>query len=152
MLSSNNTHLTHDEMKYDIIFYISRKTAYCEKALVKALSEIDAEKERAVYATSPTELGEEVCESLRRCPLAVIIGGLSSMGDENLSTVLSRVFSNSGLTLKNMRKITASSKKVGYVIRYKGQILLALPDSPEDIGEILSQSLLRYIREKLEGN
>lgn len=137
-------------MKYDIIFYISKKTSYCEKKLTKALSRIDAEKNRVIYATSPTELGDEVCESLRLCPLSVIIGGLSSIDDDNLAVVLSRVLSNSGLTLNNMRKITASSGHKGYIIRYKNQILLALPDSPDDVEEILSDSLLKYIAEKVK--
>ena len=137
-------------MKYDIIFYISKKTAYCEKKLSKALSEIDGEKNRVVYATSPTELGDEVCKSLRLCQVAAIIGGLSSIADDNLATVLSRVLSNSGLTLNHMRKITASSGHAGYIIRYKNQILLALPDSPDDVEEILSDSLIKYIAEKVK--
>lgn len=137
-------------MKYDIIFYISKKTAYCEKKLCKALSQIGGEKSRVIYATSPTELGDEVCESLRLCPLSVIIGGLSSLDDDNLAVVLSRVLSNSGLTLNNMRKITASSGHKGYIIRYRNQILLALPDSPDDIEEILSENLLKYIEEKIK--
>ena len=137
-------------MKYDIIFYISKKTSYCEKKLTKALSQTGAEKNRVIYAVSPTELGDEVCESLRLCPLTVIIGGLSSIDDDNLAVVLSRVLSNSGLTLNHMRKITASSGHKGYIIRYKNQILLALPDSPDDIEEILSDSLVKYIEEKVK--
>lgn len=136
-------------MKYDLIFYISKKTSYCEKKLSKALSQIEGEKNRVVYATTPTELGDEVCESLRLCPLVAIVGGLSSIDDDNLATVLSRVLSNSGLTLNNLRKITASSGHKGYIIRYKSQILLALPDSPADIEEMLKEPLLRYIREKI---
>ena len=91
-----------------------------------------------------------MCESLRLCPLSVIIGGLSSIDDDNLAVVLSRVLSNSGLTLNNMRKITASSGHKGYIIRYKNQILLALPDSPDDVEEILSEPLLKYIVEKVK--
>ena len=135
-------------MKYDLIFYISKKTGYCEKRLRKRLAEIDAQPNRIVSATSPTELGEEVAHSLRLCPLAVIVGGLRSTEDDNLATVLSRVFSNSALTLDNMRKIT-SGATCGYVVRCRNQMLLALPDSPDDIEAIISDDLLRYISEKL---
>ena len=136
-------------MKYDLIFYLAKKTAYCEKRIRALLGGIGAEPNRIVSATSPSSLGDEVVHSLRLCPLAVITGGLSTPGDDNLATVLSRVFSNSALTLENMRKITAASGTQGYIVRCKNQVLLALPDDPEDITSILSPDLLEYIKEKV---
>jgi len=135
-------------MKYHLIFYMSKKTSYCEKTVKRRLNTIDGEAHRVVCATEPSMLGGEVVRGLRVCPLTVIIGGLSSYGDDNLATVLSRVFSNSGLSLNNMRRLRAESGSDGYIIRYKSQILLALPDSPEDIEELCSDELLEYIREK----
>ena len=104
---------------------------------------------RITGATTPVALGEEVSRSLKICPLTVIIGGFNSMDDDNLATVLSRVFSNSALTLDNMRKLSAKSGAEGYIVRCKTQILLALPDTPEDIEEMCSDELLAYIQEKL---
>ena len=135
-------------MKYHLIFYISKKTSYSEKAVKKRLKTIGGEAHRIVNATTPALLGEEVGRGLRTCPLTVIVGGLGSVGDDNLATVLSRVFSNSSLSLNNMRRLTNGNGVTGYVIRYKNQILLALPDSPEDIGELCSDGLLSYISEK----
>ena len=135
-------------MKYHLIFYISKKTSYSEKAVKKRLNTIGGEAHRIVNATTPALLGEEVGRGLRTCPLTVIVGGLGSVGDDNLATVLSRVFSNSSLSLNNMRRLTNGNGATGYVIRYKNQILLALPDSPEDIGELCSDGLLSYISEK----
>ena len=136
-------------MKYDLIFYISKKTSYCEKAVVKALRDIGGEPHRITAATDPTALGELVSKGLKTCPLTVIIGGFNSDDDDNIETVLSRVFSKSALTLENMRKLSTESGKEGYIIRYKTQVLLALPDSPEDIAAMCSESLLSYIGEKL---
>lgn len=136
-------------MKYDLIFYISKKTSYSEKAVKKRFLTIDGEANRIVCATTPTMLGEEVAHSLKLCPLTVIVGGLSADGDDNLATVLSRVFSNSGLSLKNMRSLSADSGAAGYIIRYRSQILLALPDNPEDIEEMCSDDLLRFIVQKI---
>ena len=136
-------------MKYDLIFYISKKTSYCEKAVRRSLAQIGGEIHRVVGAISPTMLGEEVSRSLRVCPMAVIVGGLSSDEDDNLATVLSRVFSNSALTLENMRRLTAASGSSGYIVRCRNQILLALPDSPGDIEEMFSEELLAFISEKL---
>ena len=135
-------------MKYDLIFYIATKTGYCEKRLRAKMKTIGAVVNRVAGATAPSELGEEVMHGLKLCPLVVIVGGLHSMDDDNLATVLSRVFSNSTLTLDNMRKITAPSGSTGYIIRYKSQMILALPDVPEDIDAILSDDLLAYMEEK----
>ena len=136
-------------MKYNLIFYISKKTSYCEKAVRRALSTISGEVHRITSTVTPVALGEEVSCSLKICPLTVIVGGFGSMEDDNLATVLSRVFSNSSLTLENMRKLSAKSGEEGYIIRYKTQILLALPDSPRDIEEMFSEELLKYIGEKI---
>ena len=136
-------------MKYNLIFYLSRKTSYCEKALKKALAPIGGEAHQITSATTPVELGTQVSRSLRLCPLTVIIGGFNSFEDDNLRVVLSRVFSNSKLTLENMRKLSTESGSEGYIVRDRNQILLALPDSPDDISEMCSKELLEYIGSKL---
>jgi len=135
-------------MKYDLIFYLSKKTSYCEKALKKALKEIGGEAYHITSATTPVALGEEVAHSLKLCPLTVIIGGFNSDDDDNLATVLSRVFSNSKLTLSNMRRLNCDSGAQGYIVRDKNQILLALPDNPGDITQMCGEKLLNYIAEK----
>ena len=138
-------------MKYDLIFYLSKKTSYCEKALKKALSPIGAEVYQITSATTPVMLGDQVSRSLKTCPLTVIIGGFNSFDDDNLRTVLSRVFSNSPLTLENMRRLSAESGGEGYIIRDRGQILLALPDDPAAITQMCGEKLTAYISEKLDG-
>lgn len=138
-------------MKYNLIFYLAKKTSYCERALKKKLSTIDGEVHQITSAITPTALGEEVVHSLKICPLTVIIGGLSSNDDDNLATVLSRVFSNSSLSLDNMRKLSSvGGTNEGYIIRCKNQILLALPDNPADAEAMCSEELLNYIKEKLQ--
>ena len=136
-------------MKYNLIFYLSKKTSYCEKALKKALSPIGGEAHQITSATTPVDLGTQVSRSLRICPLTVIIGGFNSFEDDNLRVVLSRVFSNSKLTLANMRKLSTDGGSEGYIVRDRNQILLAFPDSPDDITEMCSEELLAYIGSKL---
>ena len=136
-------------LEYSLIFYLSRKTSYCEKALKKALAPIGGEAHLITSATTPVALGAQVSRSLKLCPLTVIIGGFDSFEDDNLRVVLSRVFSNSALTLDNMRKLSAESGSEGYIVRDKNQILLSFPDSPEDITEMCSEELLEYIGSKL---
>ena len=104
-------------MKYNLIFYLSKKTSYCEKALKKALAPIGGEAHLITSATTPVDLGTQVSRSLRICPLTVIIGGFISFEDDNLRVVLSRVFSNSKLTLENMRKLRTDGGNEGYIVR-----------------------------------
>lgn len=139
-------------MKYNLIFYLAKKTSYCEKALRKALEPIGGEAHLITNATSPVELGAQVSRSLRICPLTVIIGGFNSYEDDNLRTVLSRVFSNSPLTLENMRRLSSQSGGEGYIVRDRNQILLAFPDNPSDVTEMCSDELLAYMSDKLGTN
>lgn len=136
-------------MKYNLIFYLSKKTSYCEKALKKALAPIGGEAHLITSATTPVDLGTQVSRSLRICPLTVIIGGFNSFEDDNLRVVLSRVFSNSKLTLDNMRKLRTDGGSEGYIVRDRNQILLAFPDAPDDITEMCGEELLDYIGSKL---
>ena len=80
-------------MKYDILFYKSRKTSYCEKAVKSKLSKINFEKNRVISRIAPVNLGETLCESLKLCNYVVVVGAFSKNDSENLVTVLSRALS-----------------------------------------------------------
>ena len=132
-------------MKYDILFYKSRKTSYCEKALKRKLSEIKFNSNRIIAQVTPMNLGETLCESLTLCNLVVIVGGFSKNDDENLLTVLSRALSSAGLTLNNIRKLKGAFVD-GYIIKYNRQMILALPDNPSEIEFLLSETFLDYLK------
>ena len=132
-------------MKYDILFYKSRKTSYCEKALKRKLSEIKFNSNRIIAQVTPMNLGETLCESLTLCNLVVVVGGFSKNDDENLLTVLSRALSSAGLTLNNIRKLKGAFVD-GYIIKYNKQMILALPDNPSEIEFLLSETFLDYLK------
>ncbi len=132
-------------MKYDLLFYKSRKTSYCEKTLKSKLSEIGMSANRVMSQVAPVNLGETLCESLTLCNCVIIIGGFSKNDSENLVTVLSRALSNSGLNLSNTRKIKGGVYD-GYIIKYNKQTIIALPDSPEEIDFILNDKFLEYLK------
>ena len=132
-------------MKYDILFYKSRKTSYCEKALKRKLSEIKFNSNRIIAQVTPMNLGETLCESLTLCNLVVIVGGFSKNDDENLLTVRSRALSSAGLTLNNIRKLKGAFVD-GYIIKYNKQMILALPDNPSEIEFLLSETFLDYLK------
>lgn len=132
-------------MKYDILFYKSRKTSYCEKSLKNRMKEIDFEQNRIISQVTPVNLGETLCESLRLCNCVVIIGAFSKNDSENLVTVLSRALSNTQLTLGNVRKLKGAIID-GYVIKYNKQTVIALPDNPSEIEYLLSDAFLDYLK------
>lgn len=132
-------------MKYDLLFYKSRKTSYCEKTLKSKLSEIGMSANRVMSQVAPVNLGETLCESLTLCNCVIIIGGFSKNDSENLVTVLSRALSNSGLNLSNTRRIKGGVYD-GYIIKYNKQTIIALPDSPEEIDFILNDKFLEYLK------
>lgn len=132
-------------MKYDVLFYKSRKTSYCEKVLKSRLKSINMSANRVLAQVAPTKLGETLCESLTLCNCVVIIGGSMITDNENLSVVLSRALSNAGLTLNNIRKLKGAIYD-GYIIKYNKQMIIALPDSPQEIEYLLSDSFLEYLK------
>lgn len=132
-------------MKYDILFYKSRKTSYCEKSLKRRFKKIDMSSNRVIASTAPETLGEALCKSLTLCNLVVIVGGFSQNDSENLVTVLSRVISSAGLTLDNVRKLKGNTTD-GYIIKYENQMILALPDDPNEISSLLSDTFLEYLK------
>lgn len=134
--------------KYDLIFYLSRKTSYCEKRLKKLFKTIDFEQNKIVYCTESMDLGELLCKSLNHTKLVILVGGLSALGDYNLSTILSRVLSSTNLSLDHVKKLK-SKNQTAFVITYKTQIILAVPDNPNDIDEMLNEDFLNYVKKTL---
>lgn len=132
-------------MKYDILFYKSRKTSYCEKVIKKKLTEINMSANRIIASVAPTSLGETLCQSLTLCNVVIIVGGFLKNDSENLLTVLSRAISNSGLSLKNIRKLRGGVAD-GYIIKYNKQIIIALPDNPEEVEFILNDTFIEYLK------
>lgn len=132
-------------MKYDILFYKSRKTSYCEKAVKNRLNKIGFEKNRVISRIAPINLGETLCESLKLCNYVVIVGAFSKNDSENLVTVLSRALSTSSLTLNNVKKLKGVITD-GYIIRYGKQAILAMPDNPSEIEYLLSDPFLEYLK------
>lgn len=135
-------------MKCDLIFYLARRTSYCEKALKKQLEELSIGLNQVTASTTPVMLGEKLIESLKRCNLVFIIGGLGFTGKNGLSDVLSKALSATRVTSSDIRKLKNDiGKQYGYLIRCGKQMIVALPDKPEELSEMFSPALVCCIRE-----
>lgn len=135
-------------MKCDLIFYLARKTSYCEKALRKQLEELNSGLNQITASTTPVMLGEKLIESLNRCNLVFIIGGLGFSGKNGLSEVLSKALSATRVTSSDIRKLRNNiGKQYGYLIRCGNQMIIALPDKPEELSEMFTPALVNLIKE-----
>lgn len=133
-------------MKCNLVFYLARKTSYCEKALKKSLAQIDTELHTVCASTNPLMLGEKLTEALKTCNLVFIIGGLGFSGDNRLSDVLSRALSSTKVEIGDVKKLRSdNSRACGYLIRSGKQLIVALPDNPEELTAMLSPQLKKYI-------
>lgn len=133
-------------MKCNLVFYLARKTSYCEKALKKALSKLSVELNTVSASTNPLMLGEKLTSALSTCNLVFIVGGLGFSGENRLSDVLSRALASTKVTINDVRKLTNSvGKNSGYLIRSGNQLMVALPDNPEELSAMLSPQLKAYI-------
>lgn len=133
-------------MKSNLVFYLARKTSYCEKALKKTLSAISIELNSVCASTNPLMLGEKLTEALSTCNLVFIIGGLGFSGENRLSDVLSRALATSKVQITDVKKLANPvGKNCGYLIRSGRQLIVALPDNPEELKEMLSEDLKAYI-------
>lgn len=133
-------------MKCNLVFYLARKTSYCEKALKKVLSKIDVELNTVCASTNPLMLGEKLTEALKICNLVFIIGGLGFSGENRLSDVLSRALATTKVEIGDVKKLTNTvGKSCGYLIRSGNQLIVALPDNPEELTAMLSPQLKTYI-------
>lgn len=133
-------------MKCNLVFYLARKTSYCEKALKKALAEIDTELNTVCASTTPIMLGEKLTDALNTCNLVFIIGGLGFSGENRLSDVLSRALATTKVNISDVRRLSNSiGKNCGYLIRSGKQLIVALPDNPDELSAMLSPRLKAYI-------
>ncbi|MBE6738067.1 MAG: hypothetical protein E7566_05405 [Ruminococcaceae bacterium] len=134
-------------MKCDLIFYLARRTSYCEKALKKQLEELGLELNIVTASTTPLMLGEKLVTSFGRCNLVFIIGGLGFSGKSGLSDVLSKALSATKVTASDIKKLKNNlGKQYGYVIRQGKQMIVALPDKPEELSDMFSPALVNCLK------
>ena len=108
--------------------------------------QIDTELNTICASTSPLMLGEKLTEALKTCNLVFIIGGLGFSGDNRLSDVLSRALASTKVEIGDVKKLKGENPRVfGYLIRSGKQLIVALPDNPEELTAMLSPQLKKYI-------
>lgn len=132
-------------MDCQIVFYMSQKTGYCEKVLQKKLEHTELNIAAASSAATVRSLGECLAAAVDAYDLVIIIGGLSQNGSGNIVQVLSRAFSHTSADLVIKKILSPNNGDDGYILESGNQIILVLPDDPEQLKSMVGNSLLKYI-------
>lgn len=131
-------------MNCELIFYAARKTAFCERSLRKSFSELDLMLTNTSFATDSVKLGELVSDSLNKTGLVFVVGGLGIGGRNSSESIFARVLSEADLS--ESKKLKNPAGNDGYLFAAGGQIIVLLPDEPEQIELIMSGPLCGYLK------
>lgn len=130
-------------MNCRLVFFAARKTSFCERALQKSFSELDLELVKTCFATDSEQLGVELTDAFKKLNVVFVVGGLGFDDEKGIKSIISRALCKT--PVNDCKKLKNENGDDGYVIRAANQLLILLPDEPEQIEEIMQAPLRKYI-------
>ena len=130
-------------MNCRLVFFAARKTSFCERALQKSFSELDLELVKTCFATDSEQLGNELTDAFKKLNAVFVVGGLGFDDEKGIKSIISRALCET--PVNDCKKLKNETGDDGYVVRAANQILILLPDEPEQIESIMQGPLRKYI-------
>lgn len=130
-------------MNCRLVFFAARKTSFCERALQKSFSELDLELVKTCFATDSEQLGNELTDAFKKLNVVFVVGGLGFDDEKGIKSIISRALCET--PVNDCKKLKNENGDDGYVVRAANQILILLPDEPEEIESIMQGPLRKYI-------
>lgn len=130
-------------MNCRLVFFAARKTSFCERALQKSFSELDLELVKTCFATDSEQLGNELTDAFKKLNAVFVVGGLGFDDEKGIKSIISRALCET--PVNDCKKLKNENGDDGYVVRVANQILILLPDEPEQIESIMQGPLRKYI-------
>lgn len=130
-------------MNCRLVFFAARKTSFCERALQKSISELDLELVKTCFATDSEQLGNELTDAFKKLNVVFVVGGLGFDDEKGIKSIISRALCET--PVNDCKKLKNENGDDGYVVRAANQILILLPDEPEQIESIMQGPLRKYI-------
>lgn len=130
-------------MNCRLVFFAARKTSFCERALQKSFSELDLELVKTCFATDSEQLGNELTDAFKKLNVVFVVGGLGFDDEKGIKSIISRALCET--PVNDCKKLKNENGDDGYVVRAANQILILLPDDPEQIESIMQGPLRKYI-------
>lgn len=130
-------------MNCRLVFFAARKTSFCERALQKSFSELDLELVKTCFATDSEQLGNELTDAFKKLNVVFVVGGLGFDDEKGIKSIISRALCET--PVNDCKKLKNENGDDGYVVRAANQVLILLPDEPEQIESIMQGPLRKYI-------
>lgn len=130
-------------MNCRLVFFAARKTSFCERALQKSFSELDLELVKTCFATDSEQLGNELTDAFKKLNVVFVVGGLGFDDEKGIKSIISRALCET--PVNDCKKLKNENGDDGYVVRAANQIIILLPDEPEQIESIMQGPLRKYI-------
>lgn len=131
-------------MNCRIVFYAARKTSYCEKALRKSVEGLGLNVSGALFATDGNSLGERLTEAFYECDLVFVIGGLALDDKRSVKIVMSNAIKD--MDIDECKKLKNEAGNDGYLLRTGDQVLVILPDDPDQLDAMMHGCLAGYLQ------
>ena len=125
-------------MNCRLVFFAARKTSFCERALQKSFSELDLELVKTCFATDSEQLGNELTDAFKNLTAVFVVDD-----EKRIKSIISRALCET--PVNDCKKLKNENGDDGYVVRAANQILILLPDEPEQIESIMQGPLRKYI-------
>lgn len=113
------------------------------KELAKSFSELDLELVKTCFATDSEQLGNELTDAFKKLNVVFVVGGLGFDDEKGIKSIISRALCET--PVNDCKKLKNENGDDGYVVRAANQILILLPDEPEQIESIMQGPLRKYI-------
>ena len=132
-------------MKCDLIFYLAKKTALCEKKIKELFANTVYQLNSVTASTTPDSLGMQLTDALNCVNLIVVVGGLRDNDVKAISNVLSKALANSSTNIIPKRLKNEVGDFDGYILRSGKQTIICIPDNPKEIENMLNENMFNYL-------
>nr|WP_296073892.1 hypothetical protein [uncultured Ruminococcus sp.] len=132
-------------MKCDLIFYLAKKTALCEKKIKELFDNTIYQLNSVTASTTPDSLGMQLTDALNCVNLIVVVGGLRDNDVRAISNVLSKALANSSTNIIPKRLKNEVGDFDGYILRSGKQTIICIPDNPKEIENMLNENMFNYL-------
>lgn len=132
-------------MKCDLIFYLAKKTALCEKKIKELFVTTVYQLNSITASTTPDSLGMQLTDALNCVNLIFVVGGLRDNDVRAISNVLSKALANSSTNIIPKRLKNEVGDFDGYILRSGKQTIICIPDNPEEIENMLNENMFNYL-------
>lgn len=132
-------------MKCDLIFYLAKKTALCEKKIKELFDNTIYQLNSVTASTTPDSLGMQLTDALNCVNLIFVVGGLRDNDVRAISNVLSKALANSSTNIIPKRIKNEVGDFDGYILRSGKQTIICIPDNPKEIENMLNENMFNYL-------